>query len=288
MSIPNSQAAESPVKNFSYPDNQVGRWFLIHVDPSHNPAYVKKIILDAALTTEGASGVSASFKGMDEISAKYNVSYNIPDYAQKYPFEENLWNKLWVSLHNAGIKPVIQRQELTLLNQKDAPLPSISASDYAAQIKIFDQLPADLRNTLNGFLEIIVLPEAVAVIDQGIISEEFYFIAEGVITACACIEGEKPVELYFLGSGDTFGEYAALTGTKHQSSFFSQTKTSLIKIDLRDLYDLLRVPEYCVFFAEHLVYLREEYNPNLFPDEQVRLEEIQRVQEQILNNLKQS
>lgn len=109
LCVPNSQASESPIENFSYPDDGYWMYFTIHLDPAEPPAKVKKILLDAALSAEGIEkdpapstrflGLVAGITGQSESwAANYIVSVYMKDYGRKFAINEAVWQSLWTHL----------------------------------------------------------------------------------------------------------------------------------------------------------------------------------------------
>ncbi|NJL58311.1 MAG: mechanosensitive ion channel [Desulfobacteraceae bacterium] len=122
LSIPNSQASEAQVENFSFPNAGYWQYFTLHVDPIHPPDRVKKILLDAALSSKFVAKDPAPFTrflgltaGITSQSQSYAANYLIcifvPDYGKKFAYNEDVWMNLWKHLRRAGIRVVLPRQE---------------------------------------------------------------------------------------------------------------------------------------------------------------------------------
>ncbi len=74
LSIPNSVASEAIVHNYNYPNELCKSSFSLHIDYSHFPNKVEKILLDAVLSTQGVLSKpksSANFKGFTDWAASY-------------------------------------------------------------------------------------------------------------------------------------------------------------------------------------------------------------------------
>jgi potassium-dependent mechanosensitive channel len=115
VSIPNSIAAESAITNFYYPDEVYWLWPTVYVHPRHPPARVKKILLDALLSSEKIlkdPEPVVIFTGINEWAASYWIAFCADDYGDKYFILEKVWTRVWFHLSRADIAHAVMRQEL--------------------------------------------------------------------------------------------------------------------------------------------------------------------------------
>ena len=268
VSIPNSDAAESFIKNYTYPNNTVERWFFVSVDPVHDPEHVKKLMLDAAMTTEGVSkdpGPYIRFKGMNDHASSYGVYHCILDYAKKFAVEEALWKNLWVSLNNAGIQPVIQRQQISILDseKEKKELAPVEVESLKHQIELLTALPKAMRDQALANLEMIEYNSGQVVIQQGDKLSESYFIVEGVVKLTADLENDQIMELDRLGAGQSMGITGLLTGKPYACTAVSITTTKVYKINRRIIAEFIKEdPELIVSFSRLLMNRKLEHLPN--------------------------
>jgi CRP-like cAMP-binding protein len=240
--IETHEAAESLVKNFSYPNDQVGKWFFVFIDPCQSPDYVQKIMLDATLSTDGiAPNPVVLFKGIADYGAKYGVFYKLKDYGEKFAVEDALWKNILICLHNAGIKFVIQDQDLSLLDKSVKTLAPIQASEVISQIKLFSSLSPEEKILMNGKLQKEFVPATTTILKQSGVVDNVYFIVEGVVGIYAQddILYSHSIETGLLGAGEIFGEFALLVGIPYQVNFIAKTDTILYIIAKEDIANLL-------------------------------------------------
>ncbi len=140
-SIPNSIAAESAIINFYYPDEVYWLWPTVYVHPRHPPARVKKILLDALLSSEKIlkdPEPVVIFTGINEWAACYWIAFCADDYGSKYFILEAVWTRVWFHLSRADISPAVMRQEIHLFQGDNsinsdqsttAPQPPIPTND---------------------------------------------------------------------------------------------------------------------------------------------------------------
>ncbi|OQY56867.1 MAG: hypothetical protein DRR08_05695 [Candidatus Parabeggiatoa sp. nov. 2] len=115
VSIPNSIASESAITNFYYPDEVYWLWPTVYVHPRHPPARVKKILLDALLSSEKIlkdPEPVVIFTGINEWAATYWIAFCADDYGDKYLILEKVWTRVWFHLSRADIAPAVMRQEV--------------------------------------------------------------------------------------------------------------------------------------------------------------------------------
>jgi potassium efflux system protein len=115
ISIPNSMAAESAILNFHYPDEVYWLWPTVYVHPRHPPARVKKILLDALLSSEKILKEPKPiviFTGINEWAACYWIAFCADSYGDKFFILEAVWTRVWFHLSRADISPAVMRQEI--------------------------------------------------------------------------------------------------------------------------------------------------------------------------------
>jgi len=113
--IPNSVASESAITNFHFPNETFWLWPTVYIHPRHPPERVKKILLDALLSTEAILKEPKPivfFTGINEWSASYWIAFCADNYADKYFILEKVWTRVWFHLNRANIAPAVMRQEI--------------------------------------------------------------------------------------------------------------------------------------------------------------------------------
>ncbi|MCK5720079.1 MAG: ABC transporter substrate-binding protein [Thiomargarita sp.] len=112
LSIPNSIAAASNIRNFSYPDNQYWLKLTIPIDPKYDPRIVEKVIFQAILSVK--KHIVKDFKPIvwlndilaievSEHTAEYAVFFKTKDYQYKFRVLKAVWKNIWIGLNQAGI-----------------------------------------------------------------------------------------------------------------------------------------------------------------------------------------
>jgi len=123
ISLPNTITAETPLTNFYYPTNVYWIWPTVYVHPKHCPLRVKKILLDALLSTESILKKPEPvviFTGINEWAAGYWVAFCADDYEQKPYILSEVWEKVSIHLDRAAIRPAMRRQEIHMFQGDEA------------------------------------------------------------------------------------------------------------------------------------------------------------------------
>ncbi|MCB1156438.1 MAG: mechanosensitive ion channel [Leptospiraceae bacterium] len=259
LSIPNAIASESVVKNFNYPDTQFELWFFVHVDPSHTPERVQKILMDAVLsTTVIAKGAIpyTRFKGFTEWSAKYGVYFILDDYGKRYAHEEVVWKRVWSHLNRAGIMPAIQRQELHMFKGVKARGEEAATRPIVLleEIDIFHPFSDESKKYLSERMHKLNYRPNKTIVQQGEAGNSMFVIVEGMVRVIVDVGEGNTIEVARLGAGNFFGEMSLLTGEARTASIVSGTDTYLYQITKEDIAPLIeKEPEVMQHLSEVLI-----------------------------------
>ncbi len=254
LSIPNSQASESSIENFSYPNDTYFKYFTVHVEPHHEPERVKQVLLNAALATDGVvydPPPATRFLGLtDEMTgpsrtwaANYLISVVVRDYGMKFAHNEMIWLNVWTHLHHAGIRLITERREIqmALKGKKETVARPLS---LLQEMDIFDPFSNEAKVYLSKRMKRRLYDSGQEVVRQGDAGDSLFVIGEGVLSVRARSGDRETLELARLGAGDFFGEMALLTGEPRTATIVAVTDTLLYEITKEDISPLLeRQPE---------------------------------------------
>jgi len=234
ISIPNSMASESIIRNFHYPTRIFRYWFQVNIDPTQNPENVEKILLDAVLSSQfilSKPPPAVSFSGLTKWSAEYTISYSSDDFAGKVKIQNNVWNRVWNHLKRAGISPVFQRQEIPQFRNsafyRKNPGDSIECLN---DIEIFQSLTDEGKRKLSRRMKQKDFQESDIIIKQDDPGKAVFIIIEGSVKVLIKMPNGLEVEVGRLGAGDFFGELALLTGEPRKASIIAQSYTRVFEI----------------------------------------------------------
>lgn len=107
--VTNRLVAESPIRNFSYPNPFVRIWDLFYFSVGHDVATIQRV-LEAAIadvpeiTKDPAP--QALYRGNKEGGAEFSLRYCVRDYGAKDIATENVWKAVLAGLESAGLHHV--------------------------------------------------------------------------------------------------------------------------------------------------------------------------------------
>ena len=244
LNIPNSTVSESEIQNFHYPDNTYRSWFRVHIEATSSPDRIRKVLLDAVLSTEEvlhSPEPSARFVGFTEWGADYLISYSAKDYGNKLICNESVWYHVWVHLNRAGIKPAIKRQKIHISNEDDAKGEKISESlTLLNDVDIFKTLSDVSRQFLSKRMTRHFYPHNETIFNQGDEGHSLFIISEGVVAVWIQMDDKSNLEIVRLGAGNFFGEVALLTGEKRTATIVTVTDTVLYEITKEHISPLIK------------------------------------------------
>lgn len=253
LCIPNNQASESPIENFSYPDEGYFKYFTIHVDPIHPPERVKKVLLDAALSTEGVLdepppgtrflGLTAGMTGQSESwAANYLISVYVSDYGKKFAHNEAIWLSVWTHLRYAGIRHVMERQEVHLLfqgMQKHIGEKITTPLSILQELDIFDPFSDEAKADLSRRMRHRFYAPGDMIVRQGDAGDSLFIIVEGTLGVWTRLDNGESIEVARLGAGNFFGEMALLTGEPRTATIIAITESRIYEITKEDIIPLI-------------------------------------------------
>jgi branched-chain amino acid transport system substrate-binding protein len=260
--IPNSMVSDSEITNYSYPNKIFEHHFIIHIDPSHAPDRVKKIILDALLSVKEINQQHlpfVRFKGTTEFSAMYGVFYCSENYQLKTQIEEIVWNRVFIHLKRAKIHLAMQRHRIYMTN--DVPIEedeSLQSFNLLKDIELFKLFSEKDQTFISQRIKHHHFRASQTIVNQGDDGDSLYIIVEGVVTITINTE-DREIELSRLGAENIFGEMALLTGEPRSANVISLTDTYLLEISKQDIAPIIEAqPEISSLLGEVLTQRKQK------------------------------
>ena len=256
ISVPNSMASESIIRNYHYPNKNFRYWFKVNIDPTHPPDSVEKILYDAVMSAPHVSSdppIVVSFSGLSHWSAEYTISFSSDDYGSKIRARNAVWKRVWNHLKRAGISPVFQRQDIPQFQHAAFVSDSDDAITCLNGIEIFRTLTSESKRILaKKMIKKTYHPEDV-IIQQDDTGKSLYIIIEGAVSVRIQLKNGPEMEVGRLGAGDFFGELALITGDPRKASIIARTKTFLYEIPQTTFHAILQEePEVSQLFREKI------------------------------------
>ena len=121
LTIPNSNASETNIINYSHPKKVIMNHFSVYMDGRHAPSDITPVLQDALSNNDmilKEPKPFARFEGYMEWATEYMVVYWIDDYAKRKGIKASVWKNVQEALTKSGVQPTIQRQDIRLLQDK--------------------------------------------------------------------------------------------------------------------------------------------------------------------------
>jgi len=233
ISVPNSMASESIIRNFHYPDNYFRYWFTVNIDPSQSPESVEKILFDAVMSAPGIASEPlpvVSFSGFSNWSAQYTISFSSTDYGSKIKARNAVWKRVWNHLKRAGISPIFQRQDVPLCKEAAFLSHSNDVISCLNGIDIFQSLSNESKRILAKKMIKKTYAPGDIIIRQDDPGQSVFIVIEGAVSVRIRLQTGPEIEVGRLGAGDFFGELALITGDPRKASIIARTKTLVYEI----------------------------------------------------------
>jgi len=239
FSIPNSMATESFIANFNYPDDINWLTITAHIDPLADPQRVKKILIDAVLSTDNILKTQEPyviFKGITEWAADYQVFFSIIDFENKQNDLEIVWKRIWKHLEYAGIQTVIQEQEF--------PLSPKEPVFFWDEMEIFKWMSDKDKECLVHKMTCHYFQPQKIIIKEGDFGDSLFFIQEGAVTVQLRMDDNELIEINRLGVGMFFGEMAFLSDHHRSANIIAMQRCEIYEIKENDFMPLVtKYPE---------------------------------------------
>jgi len=267
LSIPNSEASETAIHNFSYPDDSYWQYFTVYVDPRHPPDRVKKILLDAALSVKAVlrdPPPSTRYLGLNEAmtslskpwAANFLISVCVRDYGKKFLHNESVWERVYEHLNNQGIEPILERKEIQV--QQKAPFSDLEpfahdAANILIKLDIFQPIIFETRSYISNRIKKHELKANETITREGKPLTSLFVVVEGVVVLWCANEDGELVELDRIGVGSYFGEMSLYTGEYAYYTSITASDSILYEIDKMDMAPfVVDRPDYWEYIAKIL------------------------------------
>ncbi|ETR71846.1 MAG: hypothetical protein OMM_02181 [Candidatus Magnetoglobus multicellularis str. Araruama] len=284
LSIPNSEASETAIHNFSYPDDTYWQYFTVYVDPRHPPARVKKILLDAALSVNAVlrdPHPTTRYLGLNEAmtslskpwAANYLISVCVRDYGKKFVHNECVWERVYEHLNNQGIEPILERKDIQVFQK--TPFTHTEEflqdpADMLSKLDIFQPIIFEARSYISQRIKTTELKAGETITKEGSPLVSLFVVVEGVIGLWCDNEDGELIELDRIGVGNYFGEMSLFTGEYAYFTSITASVSKLYEINKMDMAPfIVDRPDYWEYIAKILTdryILRESKKDKHFED----------------------
>ncbi|MBF0451324.1 MAG: ABC transporter substrate-binding protein [Candidatus Magnetomorum sp.] len=284
LSIPNSEASETAIHNFSYPDDTYWQYFTVYIDQRHPPNRVKKILLDAALSVNAVlrdPSPTTRYLGLNEgmtklskpWAANYLISVCVRDYGNKFLHNESVWTRVYEHLKNEGIEPILERKDIQIhqkvpFDHKEEFFQN--PAEMLTKLDIFQPIIFEARSFISHRIMTHELKAGETILNEGKPQSSLFVVVEGVVGLWCANEDGELVEVDRIGVGSYFGEMSLFTGEYSYYTSIAASKTKVYEIQKQDMIPFVEDrPEYWDHVSKILAdrYVqRESRKDKSFPD----------------------
>ena len=205
---------------------------LVHVDASHKPEKVCKILLDAVLSAEGVLQEPppvVRYKGITNSSAEYSVTFGSREWVRSFGDSDVVWRRIWTHLQWASMWGGDGEQG-------EAGVASMAA---LRDLEIFAAFSDEDSRVLSEHMRRRDYRAGEMILRQNDRGDSMFVIAEGVVEVSVELEDGTRVNLKDIGAGAFFGEMALVTGEPRYAWVVAKTDTCVYEIGRQQVVPLL-------------------------------------------------
>jgi small-conductance mechanosensitive channel/CRP-like cAMP-binding protein len=260
--VPNTHVSKSVIHNYSKPTRAYAIWITVSVDAAYDPATVRQLLLEAALSCAAVKKNPAPVVNLADGSGnpyRYTVYVYFKDYGAHFTGRNDLYMNIHTYLSRAGIGTAADKYELTTepAAQRTLELPSVR--DELRHTELFSILSDDQVDQLaDQAISHTYFPDE-TIVEEGTRGGSLFIITSGAVQVTKRSPKATAVEVTRLGSGDVIGEMSLLTGEPRSATVVALVQTSVIEVTKENLTPILQeVPGLTDRFAEVMLDRRLE------------------------------
>lgn len=251
LSVPNSKASDSIIRNFTYPNQEQEIHRFVHIDRHHRPERVCKILKDAIFAAPTAPGTrilsgDAEFVGVVDWAAKYEMIVTVDNMDEMDLQMSLVMTAVWAGLNRFGITQITQRQDVyfhrpqpILEDSGDptAPLPVLQG------VSVFEPFSDEDKAYLASVISPKWFDEGEDIMIQAEPGDSMFLVFDGTISVIINTPNGE-LEVARLGPGAFLGEMAMLSGEPRSATVRALTRAGAYEVSKSDIAPLIeRNPE---------------------------------------------
>jgi branched-chain amino acid transport system substrate-binding protein len=280
VAVPSCIVLQSTVKNFCYPDNVYWSDIKIKISDAHTLERVKKILLDAALSSNKILKEPSPVVIVTDMSngtIEYTVAYCSDDYSDKMFIKENMLTRIWHHLKQADIafKGAKERDD------KEAT----KLIALLKEIEIFEPFPEKAKLYLSERIRQHRFGPGDIVVKQGDAGDSLFVIIEGVVAVQVQTDDGRIKEVARLGVEDFFGERSLFTGEERTATFVSIVDSYLFELTKADIAPLIVGQPELAKLVSKVFTQRQMMTQRYLYDESYNIKSETTVDKQLLNRI---
>jgi branched-chain amino acid transport system substrate-binding protein len=240
LSIPNTMVAGGVLENFNYPDKHYRIKIELQTAPIYKFERVEKVLLDAAISTEGVLKDPAPyvvFHGQGDSAAIFAVHCFVDDYGKRVQYTQDIWRRIWRHLEIAGVELATPRREILMVQTPEEDL--AAPLTILRKIPLFQMLSDNDKIALSERVRPHQLAQGETIFNQGDSGTSLFLVVEGTVGLWLQFKDGKAREVVRVGVADCFGEIELLSKEARRATAIAATDTMLFEFSAETLTPLL-------------------------------------------------
>ncbi len=240
--IANSQLSKEEVINYSVPTVLHGVYVDVGVRYEYPPNKVKRILAEAALSTEGVNKKmypDIFLTKYNDFSIDYKMRFYIDDYTKAPAIRSRVMEKIWYAFKRNNIEIPFPIRDIYIKKEKEKfsqeeLMYILSKIDFLQGLNSQELLDVAKR------LRPVLYAAGEEIIRQGDTGDTFFIINRGRVNVIARNQEGDVFLTRELSDGDFFGEISVLTGEPRTASVKAITDVELFVLSKDDFEIILK------------------------------------------------
>jgi small-conductance mechanosensitive channel len=249
LDVPNTAIVRSTVVNLSYPSHLHAMRIRVGIDSDTPPNKIKRILLDAALSSDGVLShppPKIFFVDFADSSNTYEIKFWLQNHVAYNEVSDALRTRVWYALQRAAISIPNPIRNIRIERRRPAESPSFRLPDETRALirkkpffKCLDD-PQVKRIVDAGNFSLYGRGERI--VEQGADGTSMFVLltGEAAVYVRSGDHGAEPTQVALLQSGDYFGEMSLLTGEKRSATVVATGDCEVLEIAKSNLAQILQ------------------------------------------------
>jgi small-conductance mechanosensitive channel/CRP-like cAMP-binding protein len=258
--VPNSNLAQSAIRNFTKPTVHSGRSVYVSAPYDVPPRRVQQVILEAMTDTRGVqhdpppSVVTLNF---GDNGVEYWLRYFTTEFERRDAIDSAVRDRIWYAFQRSGIAipyPVRDSRVRQVTDESEARIAEQLARDRRQMLRQIDflaDLPAEALDQLAAQVQRRTYADDERIIREGDAGDELFIIASGEVAVTVSSTDGTIVEVNRLGPRQFFGELSLLTGQRRSANITATQDCDLLVVTKAALSPILEAsPQLAEFISD--------------------------------------
>lgn len=243
--VPNSIASRERLEVFPRPGRPIARMLRVDLEYDQPPSQAREVLEAAGRDVPGIAPFpepTAYLKEFADWAITYELRYWLEDYAKFLELDSQIRERVWYRLDRESIRfayPVIRqyRYDVGVLTTP-VRRPAIEAA--IANVDLFSLLSDEARGRLADGASEKRFAAGETIVREGDRGSSMFIVESGRLAVSAHGTVGQSQKLAVLEPGSAFGEVSLLTGDPRTATVRALTEATLLEIDKKTLFPIVR------------------------------------------------